>query len=340
MKIPTDQVPQADNIQAIEISLQAVSEGANTYQDIAYALGYKERQGRYYRLACEILRFTYKTGVNQSAITPFGQQYLEANTEDRKEIFGQAVLSSSLFQRVIPLFESRPEGISKEELERFLSQVTETTPKMVDRRTSSVISWLEHAGIIRSVDGIYVLNSLPESVQVVNYNDPTEPLLPSHFALTEYNIIAQRVKAFQNTITFEIDRVKRDRANDAHNRLTNLLAHKIRKKGGIPKSNILVDLATQVNSGKFIFEVKSTTDRNMRNQIRRGISQLYEYRYLQNISDANLVLVLENPLTDNLGWYQDYLIDDRGIYFMWDGDNNFYCPEAIKNNLSFLFESN
>lgn len=339
MKIPTDQVPQADNIQAIETSLQAVSEGAKTYQDIADVLGYTKRQGRYYRLACEILGFTYKLGVNQSAITPFGKQYLEANAKDRKEIFGQAILNSNLFQRVIPLFESaQAKGVSRNDLKQFISDVTETTPGMVGRRTNSVTSWLEHADIIRSMNGIYVLNRLPESVQVINYNDPTEPLLPTQFALTEYNTIARRVNAFQNTITFELDRAKKDRANDAHSRLTNLLAHKIRKKGGIPKSNVLIDLATQINDGKFIFEIKSTTEKNMRNQIRRGISQLYEYRYLQNIPEASLVLVLENPLTDNLIWYQDYLIEDRGIYFTWDGDNNFYCPKAIQNNLSFLFD--
>jgi hypothetical protein len=183
-----------------------------------------------------------------------------------------------------------------------------------------------------------VLNRLPESVQVVNYNDPTEPLLPTRFVLTEYNTIAQRVRAFQNTITFEIDRVKRDRSNDTHDRLTNLLAHRIREKGGIPKSNVLIDLATQVNDSKYIFEIKSTTERNMRSQIRRGISQLYEYKYLQNIPDAYLVLVLENPLTDILGWYQDYLINDREIYFMWDGDNKLYCPKAIRDKMSFLLE--
>jgi len=337
MKIPTDQVPQADNIQAIEISIQAVSDGAQTYQDIARALGYDERQGRYYRLACEILGFTHKMGVNQSAITPFGKEYLEANGEDRKEMFGMAVLNSSLFQRVIPLFESaQTRGVSRDDLMHFIADVTETTPKMVSRRTHSVISWLEHAGIIRSMNGIYVFDSLPESVQVIHYNDATEPLMPSQFALTEYNTIAQRVNAFQRTITYELDTVKKDRANDAHNRLTNLLAHRIRKKGGIPKSNVLVDLATQVSDAKYIFEIKSTTETNTRSQIRRGISQLYEYRYLQNIPEATLVLVLENPLVDNLGWYQDYLIDDREIYFMWDGDDMFYCPDAIRHNLSFI----
>ena len=109
-------------------------------------------------------------------------------------------------------------------------------------------------------------------------------------------------------------------------------------KKSVNLSNVLVDLATQISHGKYIFEVKSTTTKNVRSQIRRGISQLYEYRYLQNIPDANLVLVLENPLNDDLGWYQSYLIDDREIYFMWDGNNNFYCPKAIHDHLSFLFD--
>lgn len=338
MKIPTDQVPQADSIDVVEKALQAISEGAETYQDIAQVIGYAERQGRYYRRACEILGFAIRTGTNQSILTPTGQQYIEADVNQKKEVLGQAILRSDLFQRVIPFFESKPTGVSHDELADFLSEVTDTTPTMVGRRASTVISWLERAEIIRSMGAIFVLNRLPHSVQVVNYNDPTEPLLPSQFALTEYNTIAQRVEAFQNTITFEIDRVARDRASNAHNRLTNLLADKIRKKGGIPKSNVLVDLAAQISYGKYIFEVKSTTERNMRSQIRRGISQLYEYRYLQNIPDANLVLVLENPLDDSLGWYQDYLIDDRKIYFMWDGDNNFYCPRAIHDHLFFLFD--
>ena len=65
---------------------------------------------------------------------------------------------------------------------------------------------------------------------------------------------------------------------------------------------------------------------------------MYEYKYLQNIPDANLVLVIENPLIDKLSWYKNYLIDDRDILFMWDGDGSFYYPEKISDNLSLLFE--
>ena len=133
-----------------------------------------------------------------------------------------------------------------------------------------------------------------------------------------------------------MDRTKTERANDSHERLTNLLAHKIRQNNGIPKSNVLIDLATQIKEQKYIFEVKSTTGNNIRSQVRRGISQLYEYRYLQNIPDANLVLVLENPLGEKLSWYQDYLIDDRQIYFMWDGDDVFFCPVRLNNEWSLI----
>ena len=74
MKIPTEQVPQADRIEAVEKALRAVLEGAETYQDIAKALGYAERQGRYYRRACEILGLTARTESNRSVLTPMGRR--------------------------------------------------------------------------------------------------------------------------------------------------------------------------------------------------------------------------------------------------------------------------
>ena len=340
MEIPTRDVPQADSVEVIEKALRAVSEGAETFQDIAPALGgYDERKGRYYRRACEILGFTDRLSTNKSVVTPLGRKYLLADTAAKKQLWGQSILKASIFQRVIPLFESKQQGISREELEQFIERVTtKTTRSMVHRRVVSILSWLEYAGIIRSQGTVYVLDRLPGSVSVIDYNDPTEPLLPTRFELTEYNTVESRVSAFKNTIKYELDRTKRDRANYSHKRLTNLLAHKIRQNDGIPKSNVLIDLATQINAQKYIFEVKSATERNMRSQIRRGISQLYEYRYLQNIPDANLVLVLEKPLAEKLSWYQDYLINDRQIYLMWDGDDVFYCPDAIRSSLTFALD--
>ena len=52
----------------------------------------------------------------------------------------------------------------------------------------------------------------------------------------------------------------------------------------------------------YLFEMKSTTEDNPHAQIRRGLTQLYEYRYVQNVKEAKLVLVIENPLPRENGW--------------------------------------
>ena len=104
------------------------------------------------------------------------------------------------------------------------------------------------------------------------------------------------------------------------------------------KRNDLVDLAARLAGLSFIFEVKSTTAHNARTQIRKGISQLYEYRYLQRAPDAKLVLVVENPLGKDLAWMAEYLVSDRGIFLVWDGDKkHLFCDKNIRPTLEFLF---
>jgi len=78
--------------------------------------------------------------------------------------------------------------------------------------------------------------------------------------------------------------------------LVNLVAERIQSSGNIPLSNVLIDLAVRVNSTNYIFEIKTLSDDNIRNQLRDGLSQLYEYSYLQNLFNTKLVLVLEREL--------------------------------------------
>jgi hypothetical protein len=66
---------------------------------------------------------------------------------------------------------------------------------------------------------------------------------------------------------------------------TNLVASKIRDTGAIPKRNRYVDLSALVNDEFYLFEMKSSTDGNAHTQVRRAISQLYEYRYIQQVPD-------------------------------------------------------
>jgi len=126
-----------------------------------------------------------------------------------------------------------------------------------------------------------------------------------------------------------------DRARVSHRHLINLTAERISAAGGIPKSNDLIDLAVNLDSD-FIFEMKSTTDANVRSQVRKGISQLYEYRYLQNKPEANLVLVVERPINAPNQWMNEYLENDRGVLLVWDGDDRLFGSPQASNALPFL----
>jgi len=127
-----------------------------------------------------------------------------------------------------------------------------------------------------------------------------------------------------------------DRADNAHRRLVNLLASRMKEANAIPRNNQLIDIATRYDDKDFIFEVKSITATNAKSQIRRGISQLYEYRYLQNLADAHLVLVIETPPPAAYEWMIEYLESDRNINVVWDGDDKLYGRKKTVQSLDFL----
>jgi hypothetical protein len=87
----------------------------------------------------------------------------------------------------------------------------------------------------------------------------------------------------------------------------------------------------------FIFEIKSTNERNIRSQVRAGLSQLYEYRYLQRVPGARLVLVLERPLMSELSWMQEYLEIERGVNLVWDGEDELFASPKTRGQLRFLW---
>ena len=83
--------------------------------------------------------------------------------------------------------------------------------------------------------------------------------------------------------------------------------------------------------------MKSTTASNAHSQVRRGMAQLYEYRYLMKVPEARLVLVIEKPLPRTLRWVPDFLLDDRGVLLAWNADGEqLHCQPTLKAELSFL----
>jgi len=337
MRIPSSEIPQADVLDDVVRVAEAVQKGARSFQDLAQYIGKVGRQGRYYRLAAEILGLVVNYR-NYAELTPFGEGLINASPQDQKSMLLEAVLNAALFQRMVPFFEMHAEGVTREELQEFMVEVTEPVgPTMMPRRASTVISWLETLHVLRPEQGRYRLTyEMLENAPLVEF-PLTEPLLPRSSDLKEYETVEERSTSAASAIEVMRDQAKVERASQAHNDLVNLVAARLRTANVLPRCNQLIDLAARANERPHIFEMKSMTPDNARSQIRFGLSQLYEYRYLQNLSEATLILVVEIPLPEEILWMQHYLEEDRQVRLVWDGNNELYASPETQEELPFLW---
>ena len=116
----------------------------------------------------------------------------------------------------------------------------------------------------------------------------------------------------------EATRIKKERRNMIHAQMVERLKDWLEDEAEALKigDSEHIDLWAELPSGRvFIFEIKSGGD-GMFEQVRKGVSQLYEYRYrysrgCRKFKKALLCLVLpEKPPID---WMPDYLCRDRVI---------------------------
>jgi len=337
MIINSEDVPQANRLEEVINTVKAVANGACSYQDIARELEKQERHGRYYRKAAEILGFL-RTSSNSSELTSKGRTLLENPTITNPLIL-YSVLETRIFQRFINYLELSPHGVEKNDILTFLGNVISSLEsETLERRFTTLRTWLSTLDLIRMENDFCILNrEAVNNVGIFRFPEQNEPILPHTGNLSDYNIVATRNIKAQETIKVLIDHIKRERANRAHQMLVNLVATHIRSNNLLPKSNQLIDLATRVDNTDYIFEMKSITERNARRQIRRGISQLYEYRYLQNLPKAELVLVLEERAPENVTWMEEYLRKDHDIWLIWDGNNKLNGLQETQDRFRFLF---
>lgn len=338
--ITSSDLPQADRLESVLLTVIAVGDGAQT--DIEIANGIPgihgdDRQGRYYRNAAEMLGFITNRR-NISTLTQKGQELLN-NPVLINPLFIASVLNLEIYQKLLPYIELHPGGCTRQQIMDYLQSLSEPGigTSMIPRRISTILAWPRTLGFLVQTDNgrFQIQNNLSVDLPIFEIQDDVQPLLPVTGDLSEYQEIEQRTTNAREEVAYFKDQAKLERATNAHIALINIVAQRIRNNGGIPKSNQLIDLAVRLDLD-FIFEMKSTTDVNLRSQVRKGMSQLYEYRYLQNKPDAKLILVVERPLTASHSWMLDYMETDREINIVWDGNNELYGSERTRNELSFL----
>ncbi len=138
----------------------------------------------------------------------------------------------------------------------------------------------------------------------------------------------------------ELTRIKRQRRNLTHKEMIDKMDVWLRQLGALPKENDHIDLYAKIpGDGSFIFEMKSGGD-SFFEQIRKGLSQLYEYRYRYKsvINDEHISLCLVLPHSpDALPWITDYLCNDRQINICWfDDDGQLGWPQECASNMELL----
>jgi len=134
----------------------------------------------------------------------------------------------------------------------------------------------------------------------------------------------------------EITRILKEKANRQHARIVSLLDAKARASGLTPMNNVYVDLFVNYQGSDYIIEVKSCNPGNLLPQVRRGVGQLYEYRYRAQMPGAHLWLVLEERPADANSWLESYLVDDRDICLGWlEGDATIRCHPSCDTALDF-----
>jgi hypothetical protein len=127
-------------------------------------------------------------------------------------------------------------------------------------------------------------------------------------------------------ILSHVARVKLEQANAVHAKTLAVLRSFLSGRELTVSESKLIDAYTELGAGPAIFEVKSVTENNEREQIRHALSQLYEYRFLHALPTASLWAVFSQPLSS--GWYTDYLVRDRGVYVVWVRDDLLEGPSV------------
>ena len=124
MRIPSDEIPQADIITDVVRTVICISQGGQTFQDIATAINKVERQGRYYRKAAEIIGLITTPTTNHSILTDLGREFIRTGSILTNPILIQGVLSARIFQRLIPFLElNSANGVTRDQIIAFVASV-------------------------------------------------------------------------------------------------------------------------------------------------------------------------------------------------------------------------
>lgn len=172
------------------------------------------------------------------------------------------------------------------------------------------------------------------------YEDPNAPHSIRVYPLQKWSRRRRTGQTALEMLTALTDPAKLERANTQHFLLEKSIAALCTEVGLQASSNGHIDVLAQNEKESIIFEMKSANAWTARSQIRRALSQLFEYRYLYgNVlrPRIHLCVVIERKPKGQQGWLIEYL-DSVGVGIIWknDEDDLLNCSEGTKQKIAHL----
>lgn len=320
MMVTTAEFPQADRLTQVGLVAEAIAKGNHTDDAIERYIGLDSggRQGRYYRQAAVVLGLITNHEDN-SVLTAAGQEYAAIATEPaRLDFLAQRLVDTPVFHRALQyILKNSP---NQTQLKAWFRSIYHGSVSTADRRFSTFTNYLRDASLVEVSTGAYVLSKYSGSVLKTSVGDtqasqgtPLSQATPSW---------APSGKTRGGIIQVDVDLQKLERANAIHWKLVDGKSMFVSTLGAIPHDNVHIDLFAEKGKDLIIYEMKSVNDgsTNLLSQIRKAVSQLYEYRFIYAKPEAKLCIVTNQGISKANKWLLDYLETDRAIAYEWTDD--------------------
>jgi hypothetical protein len=329
--VTTGDFPQADKIMQVGEVARAVKAGNQTDKDIEKYIGLASqgRQGRYYRLAAQILGLVVNQN-NNSVLTELGEEYATlTSVSARREFLARCLVETTVFAAALSYI--RQQSPTNAQLRVWFRNYYPGEKSTADRRYSTFVAYLQEARLVE--DAGSQLRASGVSVAVLKQHKTIKTGIAGK--PVNKTFIEGSSSGAKQTIKIEIDAQKRERANQTHWNLITAKTAFLTSRKMPAEENYLIDLFSTVNGDTMIYEMKSLSGMNLSSQVRRAIAQLYEYRYIFSIPTARLCIVTNAQIAKSDGWLIDYLAADRQIAYEWTTDfSSFECAPNSKSLLA------
>jgi hypothetical protein len=174
-----------------------------------------------------------------------------------------------------------------------------------------------------------LVNATPDELRAIGDSGPVSVREPLEDLGIEANVPKKSVSQTWNRATptamqrrqanAAIDIVARERASKAHWMLERVMNNLAVAKGYVPKQNQNIDMHFAVADGHVLIEMKSCHRGNLHSQVRRGVAQLFEYRFRYSAllgDDPALVLIIETVPANDQAWLISFL-ESLEILLAW-----------------------